>query len=266
MVTIRRGDKGADVMELQRLLNKHMGDIVRVDGVFGDKTLQAVMEFQREHGLVADGIVGERTWSKLFGEPDITKAYIYKHITHSVNRPVKYIAVHYTAGGTSKRGAALSTRNVFLSRKASADFVVDDAEIVQINPDLRHYYCWSVGDAKNVTTGGGILYGKATNRNTISIEICSNLKKGASASHPNHHGWYYTDASLDNAVRLVKYLMRRFDVPIENVVRHYDVSGKMCPGIIGWNNARIYSTDGKITSELNNSNTWKDFKDRLKDD
>jgi len=266
MITIRNGSKGAEVMELQRLLNKHMGDIVHVDGVFGDKTLQAVMEFQREHALMADGIVGEKTWAALYGEPDITKAYIYTHITYAPNRPVKYIVIHYTAGSTSRRGAAASTRNVFMSRKASADFVVDDAEIVQINPDLRNYYCWSVGDKKNTISGGGQLYGKATNKNTISIEICSNLVKGTSAAYPNHGGWYYTEAALGNALRLVKYLMQRFGIPAENVVRHYDVSGKLCPGIFGWNDGKIYGNDGKATGERNNSEEWYKFKSRINND
>lgn len=260
MITIRKGSKGKDVIELQRLLQ------MPVDGIFWDKTEKAVKDFQASKGLIVDGIVGEKTWAALYEEPDITKAYIYTHITQSPNRPIKYIAIHYTAGSTSRRGAAENTRHVFLNRRASADFVVDDAEIVQINPDLRNYYCWSVGDKKNPNTGGGQLYGKATNRNTISIEICSNLSKGASAAIPNHKGWYYTPSALANAKIIVEYLMKRFGVPKENVVRHYDISGKMCPAIMGWNNARIYSTDGKPTNETNNSNEWFKFKESISND
>lgn len=141
--------------------------------------------------------------------------------------------------------------------------MVDDAEVVQINPDLNNYCCWSVGDRKNATTGGGRLNGIATNRNTISIEICSNLTKGASASYPNHAGWYYTEAALGNALVLIRYLMARFGVPKENVVRHYDVSGKLCPGIIGWNDGKVYGTDGKQTGETNNGDKWEEFWNRI---
>lgn len=257
MITIRKGSKGQDVMELQKLLQ------IPVDGIFGNQTEKAVREFQQKNGLVADGIVGEKTWAALYGEPEIVKAYIYTHITYAPNRNVRYIAIHYTAGATSRKGAALSTKSAFLKRKASADFAVDDEEIVQINPDLRNYYCWSVGDPKNTTSGGAQLYGKATNRNVISIEVCSNLAKGASAIIPNHKGWYYTDTALDNALRLIRYLMGRFNIPKENVIRHYDVSGKLCPGIFGWNDGKIYGNDGKPTGESNNSNEWEKFHNQL---
>jgi hypothetical protein len=149
----KRGSKGDVVKQIQIALH------INPDGIFGPLTEQAVKEFQRKNGLVVDGIVGDKTLSLLLPKPQeetfITKGYINTHITRLANRPIKYIAIHYTAGSTSRKGTALSTRNVFLKRNASADFVVDDETIVQINPDLRNYYCWSVGDAKNKTTGGG---------------------------------------------------------------------------------------------------------------
>ena len=58
--------------------------------------------------------------------------------------------------------------------------------------------------------------------------------------------------------------MKKFNIPIENVVRHYDISGKVCPGVVGWNNARLYTIDGKVTNNKNNSSKWLAFKERLK--
>lgn len=72
----------------------------------------------------------------------------------------------------------MSTRGVFLSRKASADFIVDDKDVVQVNPDLERYYCWAVGDGKGKK---GI-----TNSNSISIEMCSTRKKNTLFAIPNH--------------------------------------------------------------------------------
>jgi N-acetylmuramoyl-L-alanine amidase CwlA len=243
-----------------------------VDGVWGPKTTAAVKAWQKAHQLTADGIVGPLTLAKMGisdsntgqqnGGTDsikIIKATINKHITTLPNRTLKYIAVHYTAGSTSKGGTALSTRKVFLNREASADFVVDDEQIVQINPDIRNNYCWAVGDKKKTQAGGGKLYGIATNRNTISIEICSNLTKGTSDEQPNHEGWYFTDKALDNARKLVRYLMKAYGIPKENVVRHYDISGKMCPGVPGWNNGPLYTTSGIPTSQTSNSMKWQAF-------
>lgn len=261
MKVLRKGDRGEDVKALQRALG------IADDGIFGPATEAAVKAWQSVHGLTADGIVGAKTWASLTNgdavEVAIIDGHIKTHITACLNRVVKYIAIHYTAGSTSRRGTAMATRNVFLSRKASADFVVDDEQIVLINPNIRNYYCWAVGDAKNGSSLGGRLYGKATNKNTISIEICSSLKPGTSAAVPNHEGWYFTKAALENALKLVRYLMRKYNIPKENVVRHYDISGKVCPGVIGWNNALTYTTDGKMTTTRSNSEKWKEFWGRI---
>lgn len=259
---LKKGSKGEDVKKIQMLLG------LTVDGVFGPLTEQAVKDYQKKNGLQADGIVGDKTWSKMFGvtpkeDIGIIKKPINVHVTKYPNRPIKYIAVHYTAGSTSKKGAAEGTRHVFLNREASADFVVDDETIVQINPDIKNYYCWAVGDKKNSTTGGAQLYGNAYNRNTISIEVCSNLKPNTTAAVPNHTGWYFTDKSIANTVRLVKYLMKTYNIPKSNVVRHYDITGKLCPGIVGWNKGIMFSTEGHTLKEHNNSSAWENFKQKL---
>lgn len=262
METIKKWSKGAAVKKLQTALG------ITADGMFGNNTETAVKAFQRANGLAVDGIVGAKTWAALSGsnsekpnnsDIDIVDAHISTHITKKVGRKIDYIAVHYTAGASSKAGSAKAVRNVFLKRSASADFVVDDASIVQINPDLRNFYCWSVGDKKNAYSSGGRLYGKAKNSNTVSIEVCSNLAKGASASAANHAGWSFTDAELDLTRKLIRYLMKKYNVPKANVVRHYDVSGKLCPGVIGWNDEAIYTTDGKRTSEKSTSEKWDEF-------
>lgn len=261
-MVLKKGSKGQEVKALQGALH-----LYPQDGIFGQKTEDAVKAFQKAKGLKVDGIVGNQTWALLFPEDNgglaITKGYISTHITPLRNRPIKYIAVHYTAGITSRKGTALNARNVFLKRKASADFVVDDGSIVQINPDLQNYYCWSVGDKKNPYSGGGRLYGVATNRNTISIEVCSNLKSGFSVNYANHEGWYFTEASLDNALKLIRHLMKKYGVPKSNVVRHYDVSGKLCPGVVGWNDSYVYEDNGKQLSKKSDSSKWLAFWSRI---
>lgn len=269
MKLLKKGDVCEEVKTLQKLLK------VTVDGNFGPKTEAAVKEFQKAKGLEVDGIVGPKTWAALgvkeestsnskCVDPSVIYSPLKACLTRTPNRTIKYIAIHYTAGASSAPGRAIQMKNSWeKSRRASADFGVDDRDIVQFNPDLTNYSTWSVGDAKKPQGGGATLYGKATNRNTVSIEICSNLTKGYSAKAVNHGGWTYTQKSLDNAVKLVKILMKKYNIPIDRVVRHYDISGKICPGVIGWNNYNIYQPDGTKTSKKSDSSEWEKFKKRL---
>lgn len=269
MKTLKKLDNGDEVIQLQKLLG------IKADGVFGPITEECVKQFQRTHNLEVDGIVGPKTWAALgvtettnskCVDPSVVYAPLKSCITRTPNRTIKYIAIHYTAGASSAPGRALHMKDSWeKTRRASADFGVDDRDIVQFNPDLLKYRCWSVGDKKNPYSGGGSLYGIATNGNTISIEICSNLKKGYSGKYPNHDGWYFTDKALENGIRLTKILMKKFNIPANRVVRHYDISGKICPGIEGWNNYIICNADGTKTNIKNNSSEWEKFKKRLVD-
>ncbi len=58
--TLRKGNKGDNVVNLQKCLNK-LGYSLVVDGDFGNKTDAAVRDFQKKKGLVVDGIVGLNT-------------------------------------------------------------------------------------------------------------------------------------------------------------------------------------------------------------
>ncbi|MBQ4315113.1 MAG: N-acetylmuramoyl-L-alanine amidase, partial [Lentisphaeria bacterium] len=56
------------------------------------------------------------------------------------------------------------------------------------------------------------------NLDTVSIETC----------HPDESG-QYTDATYDSLVHLTAWLCKKFDLTSEQVIRHYDVTGKICP-------------------------------------
>ena len=265
MEILKKGSKGDNVKLLQKYLN------ITQDGVFGDKTEQSVKKFQQSNGLQSDGIVGSKTWNLLIPnnksvDPEVIYDPLNVHISKSPDRDIKYLAIHYTAGSNSNPGRAKNAKKVFETRSASADFCVDDRDIVQFNPDLKNYYCWAVGD-KKYNNSGGSLYGKVNNKNTISIEICSTCIPSTTkaVSNCNHKGWSFTDSALKNAIKLAKILMKKFNIPIENVIRHYDVSGKLCPGIIGWNNECIYDLNSqKYTTTKSTSVEWVKFKDQLK--
>lgn len=175
----------------------------------------------------------------------IQKTNIINTTTRS-NRKIEYIVIHYTAGTRSNNGAAAATANWFANPNAggSADFIVDDDSIVQYNPDLQNRYCWAVGGSKYssmTTTLGGTYHGICTNANSISIEMCSR-KYNTSTLNATDLDWYFTEETINNAVLLTKHLMKMFNIPINKVIMHHMVTGKICPNpwtinqdrLVGW--------------------------------
>lgn len=62
---LQKGSRGEEVRELQQRLNASGYSCGKVDGIFGQKTLEAVTAFQADRGLAVDGIVGAKTWNEL---------------------------------------------------------------------------------------------------------------------------------------------------------------------------------------------------------
>lgn len=118
---------------------------------------------------------------------------------------VKGIVVHYTANPGS---TAEGNRNYFENLKdkkatyASSHFVVGlDGEIIQCVPLTEIAYC-----------------SNHRNEDTISIECC----------HPDKSG-KFEDATYESLVELVAWLCGEYNLDKNRIIRHYDVTGKMCP-------------------------------------
>ncbi len=143
---------------------------------------------------------------------------------------IEYIVVHYTAnkGDTAAANAKYFKNNAV---NASAHYFVDKNTIIQSVPD--DYIAYSVGGSRYKNTKGGSFYGKCTNTNSISVELCD---------------CYYgvPDETAKRAAGLITHLMSVYDIPIERVIRHYDVTGKLCP--------KPYAEDDGL---------WEEFKARL---
>lgn len=185
---------------------------------------------------------------------NITKKCSTNNTSSAPGRSIDYIVIHYTAGTNSKKNNAIYAAEWFAnpSAQASADFIVDDELIIQMNGDIKNRYCWAVGGVENAhnSKAGAKYYQICTNRNSISIEICSNNKTGK-MTYGNDPNYYFTDAELSNAIELTKYLMKTYGIDADHVIRHYDVNGKLCPGIIGWN------------AESGSEEKWKWFKAQI---
>lgn len=136
----------------------------------------------------------------------------------------RYIVLHYTA---TPRATAQNELMFFATNPAaiesSADFFVDDNEIIQYNNMLDTRYSWAVG--VDYSSGTAPYWGKCTNSNSISIEMSCDYEAGS---------WYISEKTYQNAVAITKYLMEKYGIPASNAIRHYDVCGKTCPGAIGW--------------------------------
>jgi len=66
--TVRKGARGNITKWIQeRLIYLGYNLSYGADGIFGEGTRQAIMEFQRDNGLAPDGIAGKNTWRKLLG-------------------------------------------------------------------------------------------------------------------------------------------------------------------------------------------------------
>lgn len=132
---------------------------------------------------------------------------------------VNGVVVHYTGNpGTT----AAQNRSYFQNLSetgeayASSHFVVGmEGEIIQCVP------CNEIAYASN-----------ERNSDTISIECCI----------PDDTG-KFTQATYDSLVKLVAWLMGRYELTIDEVIRHYDVTGKECP--------RYY---------VKNEDAWLEFK------
>lgn len=135
-------------------------------------------------------------------------------------KDIKKIVWHYTAndGDSDEGNGSYFARNIV---KASAHFFVDDDSVTQSVPD--NYIAWSVGGKKYSSckeTGGGKYYGIATNANTINIELCDDVKNGKV---------YPSEKTIENALALTRKLMKKYGLKKSDVIRHFDVTGKLCP-------------------------------------
>ena len=54
-------------------------------------------------------------------------------------------------------------------------------------------------------------------------------KKNAASLGATDKDWYFEGATVQSAIELTRYLMKKYNIPADHVIRHYDVTGKICP-------------------------------------
>lgn len=122
---------------------------------------------------------------------------------------IKYIVIHYTGNDGDK---AINNAKYFQNNvvEVSAHYFVDDTTIYRSVPE--NYVAWHCGANK--------YYHACRNTSSIGIEMCDTLKNGK---------YELSAKTKANTIDLVRSLMKKYNIPIENVIRHYDVSHKLCP-------------------------------------
>lgn len=125
---------------------------------------------------------------------------------------IHYIVIHYTGnnGDTAKGNGNYFRENVV---KASAHFFVDENEIICSVP--WYFVAWHCG------TKGEYLHPSCRNKNSIGIELCSQFDQTK--------GYYFLPETIERAAKFTALQMKIYGLDIRRVIRHYDVTGKLCP-------------------------------------
>lgn len=153
---------------------------------------------------------------------------------------IKYIVIHYVGAlGGAKANCQYYARRYI---GASAHFFIGfDGEI------------WQAVEIKDIAWHCGASsykHADCRNSNSIGIEMCVRKKNTASMGATDKD-WYFEDATVEAAAELTRYLMEKYGVPASHVIRHYDVTGKICP------NPYVYNTM---------MHTWEKFKQLISSD
>ena len=141
------------------------------------------------------------------------------------SRKIKYIVVHYTGNkGDSAYNNTKYYKTVRLG--ASAHYFVDENGVWQCVEDKD--IAWHCG------TKGKYYHTDCRNANSIGVEMCNSVNKN--------------EAVERNTAELVRYLIKKYKINSDCILRHYDVTRKQCP----------------LT--MIDESEWQNFKDSLKED
>lgn len=234
--------KGSKEKELIKQIQVVVG--VKPDGDFGPNTEAAVIRWQREHNIVADGVVGPKTLEMMqLLDTDLSGQFFTTDSGLRIQRyhlpkdeyiqgPIKpkYAFIHHTAGwdnpfrviddwGRDSRGR-VGTEFVVGGQKFTDGTAKYDGQVLQAFPEGCN--AWHLGN-----TGSSFM-----NANSVGIEICAfgPLKNGRNyvnvAAHESqiseleeafrgYTQWHkYSDEQLKSTEKLLEYIADRDNIDI----------------------------------------------------
>lgn len=200
-------------------------------------------------------------------EPKINRDYICTNpanmghtadgtLTTRTANDIKYIVVHYTGNpdSTAKNNAIYyQTSNVGASCNYWVGF---DGEVYQSVEDLN--IAWHVGIGSNPEPWKYYMKPDGTNESNnytcIGIELCCR-KLNMSTKSAYDTDWYIENKTIASGVNMVQWLMKKYNVDLNHVIRHYDCNSiyKPCP--------RPFTLDDINTYyKMSGNDMWREFK------
>ena len=144
-------------------------------------------------------------------------------------KSVKKVVLHYVG---NPKSSAMANRNYFENQKSGGRYVSShyivglEGEILRCVPENEVAYC-----------------SNQANTYSISIECC----------HPDATG-KFTEETTNSAAELCAYLLKKYGLSVDDLIRHYDVTGKQCP---------LWFVPTKYQSEAVANARWSAFKQRV---
>ncbi len=131
---------------------------------------------------------------------------------------IHYIVIHYVGALGDAKANCKYTASKYTG-VSSHYYVGFNGDIWQSVRDIHK--AWHCGAST-------YLHKECRNENSIGVEMCVK-KKNTKSLNALDKDWYFTEKTTDAASSLVKSLMKKYDIKPNHVLRHYDVTGKVCP-------------------------------------
>ena len=157
---------------------------------------------------------------------------------------IAFIVIHFFGD----LGTALNVTKYFRDYyvKASAHYNIDEGPVIYQSVEDKDV-AWHCGSP--------VYYNACRNSNSLGIEVRP-TKLDKTSLKDTDDDWYFQEETIVNTLQLVWMLMDKYDIPLDNIIRHYDVTHKLCPRpFVGDDVNKYYNKTG--------NEMWLNFKERL---
>lgn len=220
--TIKRGDSGPAVVELQRLL---LGLVA--DGIFGAKTEAAVRRFQERRGMPATGIADAATWAALLPKSAAAPAPAPQAVLAGDLEGVRFVqAKSYRAAGRSAVDLVVihtmeASKTLRTAENVAAWFAGKSA------PEASAHYCVDADSIVQCVLERDVAHhAPGANRTGIGVELA-----GYARQTPADWDDPYNREMLARAAELVAGICARWSIPVVHLTPAELVAGGR--GIVG---------------------------------